>query len=185
MLGTLLLTYPIEVATLFWVFIAVFVATCLITLGGVAGWLAVPQDYLKPLFNTILIQLATLIIGSASVLFKRMFTRGDSVVFITSPFPNTSRYPMTPPAGITVSGVYLNQEYGSRLQLTAVVGKQAILSDSIQLFPPPRPNAFSGEVKLPKQISSSKMLIRAQALDADGKPQSCPTCKDSVVVYYR
>ena len=156
-----------------------------------AGWLAVPPDYLKPLFNTILIQLATLIIGSASVLFKRMFTRGDSVVFITFPSSNDSIRRLTATAAapavgksITVNGIYLNQEYGSRLLLQASVDKQAIPPDSIQLLSFLRHNAFSGAVTIPKQVPSGKMLIRVQALDTDGKPQSCPTCKDSVVVYY-
>ena len=50
-------------ATLFFSVIAIFVATSLVTLLGVIGWITIDSQYLKVLFGALIIELVAAVIG--------------------------------------------------------------------------------------------------------------------------
>ena len=49
--------------TLFFSVIAIFIATAIVTLGGITGKLAIPDRYLNALVGALIIQLAASVVG--------------------------------------------------------------------------------------------------------------------------
>jgi len=54
---------------LLWIFIAIFVATAIITLGSLPGWIKIPDSYRKVLFSALLLEVASCIL----LLFGKYF----------------------------------------------------------------------------------------------------------------